>query len=228
MKKSILLSLLGITLILASCASNKTESTAASSASEKFTTDWIEYSKENSTDCGYFYTTEELGEFSMIEGEFKKSAGYERSAFGFVFGYSSEKDGILSDYLRLEVNTEGQYAFYSWDGSKYTDFINPEAENTAYLNEGGPVTAGLDSVNKLKIEQDTSSGTYTCYINGTQIATGIEPIEGSTGGVMAFFSVGKENEEKLPDTPVKVTYRITDSAWYVKPNQQTRADAVEK
>ncbi len=223
MKKSILLSLLGITLILASCASNKVESKPEP---EKFTTDWVECSRENSKDCGYFYTTNALGNFSMIEGEFKKSSGYEKSAFGFVFAYSSEKDGYLSDYLRFEVTTEGQYAFYSWDGSVYKDFINPEAENTAYMNDSALIAKGNDSVNKLKVEQDTATGKYSCYINGTKVASGIEPLQGSNGGVMVFFSVGKENEEKLPDTPVKVSYRITDSAFYTAP--AARADAVEK
>jgi hypothetical protein len=27
---------------------------------------------------------------------------------------------------------------------------------------------------------------------------------------MAFFSVGKQNQEQFPDNPVRVTYRITD------------------
>ena len=72
------------------------------------------------------------------------------------------------------------------------------------------IVGGYNSANKLKIEKvdDTS---YNLYINGTQVNTITVPEGfGNSNGVMAFFSVGKANQEQFPDKPVRVTYRITD------------------
>ena len=49
-----------------------------------FSKEWIENIFSKNEQLGYFFTTPELGQFSMIEGEFNKSGGYENSAFGFV------------------------------------------------------------------------------------------------------------------------------------------------
>ena len=66
-------------------------------------------------------------------------------------------------------------------------------------------------LNTLKIER-TGDRSYTLYINGSQIAVATVPAGFVNGtGVMAFFSVGKADQEQFPDEPVRVTYRITDS-----------------
>ncbi|MBQ9239419.1 MAG: hypothetical protein IJ191_08955, partial [Treponema sp.] len=70
--------------------------------------------------------------------------------------------------------------------------------------------SGLGAVNKLKVER-ALDGTYSCFINGTQVAAGISPLENGTAGVRVFFSVGQEQQENLPDVPVRVSYRITES-----------------
>ncbi|MBQ9238147.1 MAG: hypothetical protein IJ191_02365, partial [Treponema sp.] len=100
---------------------------------------WVECTKESVQDCGFFYTTAELGQFSVIEGEFRKDAGYESSGFGFAFGYSAEKGGVLADYIRFEINTVGQYALYAWDGRAFTDLLDATAQNTAYLVDSSAV-----------------------------------------------------------------------------------------
>ena len=40
--------------------------------------------------------------------------------------------------------------------------------------------------------------------------------KGGTYGVMGFFSVGQANQEDLPNTPVVVSYRITDAELHRK------------
>lgn len=175
-----------------------------------FSKEWIENVFSKKEQLGYFFTTPELGKFSMIEGEFKKAGGYENSAFGFVFGYSSNEEGILSDYLRFEITTAGEYAAYACKGSTYIDLVEANDKNTAYMYPSSAIVGGYDSANKLKIEKadDTS---YNLYINGTQVNTITVPEGfGNSDGVMAFFSVGKSNQEQFPDNPVRVTYRITD------------------
>lgn len=175
-----------------------------------FSKEWIENIFSKTEQLGYFFTTPELGQFNMIEGEFKKSGGYENSAFGFVFGYSSNEEGILSDYLRFEITTAGEYAAYACKGSTYIDLVEANDKNTAYMYPSSAIVGGYDSANKLKIEKadDTS---YNLYINGTQVNTITVPEGfGNSDGVMAFFSVGKQNQEQFPDNPVRVTYRITD------------------
>lgn len=175
-----------------------------------FSKEWIENIFSKTEQLGYFFTTPELGQFNMIEGEFKKSGGYENSAFGFVFGYSSNEEGILSDYLRFEITTAGEYAIYACKGSTYIDLVEANDKNTAYMYPSSAIVGGYDSANKLKIEKvdDTS---YNLYINGTQVNTITVPEGfGNSDGVMAFFSVGKQNQEQFPDNPVRVTYRITD------------------
>ena len=172
------------------------------------TTDWIENELQDLENCGYFFTTNEIGQLDMIEGEFKKATGYEKSAYGFIFGYPYSLDGKVSNYIRFEINTDGEYALYKVEGSKYTDLIEANDKNTAYFYESDAIVKGYDSVNKLKVELVNDK--YTVYINGTKIKSDILRIKNSLYGAMAFFSVGSEKQEKLPDEVVKVTYRITD------------------
>ena len=146
----------------------------------------------------------------MIEGEFKKAGGYENSAFGFVFGYTANDKGMLSDYLRFEITTAGEYAVYACKGSTYIDLVEANNKNTAYMYPSSAISGGYNSANKLKIEK-TKENTYKLYINGKNVNTITVPEGfGNSNGVMAFFSVGKANQEQFPDKPVRVTYRIKD------------------
>lgn len=175
-----------------------------------FSKEWIENIFSKTEQLGYFFTTPELGQFNMIEGEFKKSGGYENSAFGFVFGYTANEEGMLSDYLRFEITTAGEYAAYACKGSTYIDLVEANDKNTAYMYPSSAIVGGYDSANKLKIEK-TGDTSYNLYINGTNVASVTVPEGfGNSDGVMAFFSVGKQNQEQFPDNPVRVTYRITD------------------
>lgn len=184
--------------------------TKETSKSTSFLTDWTETQLTDSQNCGYFYTTPELGQFDMLEGEFKKTTGYEKSAYGFVFGYTKPDDkGKLTNYIRFEINTDGEYALYKFDGASYTDLVGANGSGTAYFYPSDKITKGYDSANKLKL-QVTSNGKYNVFINGSQIGGDIDPIKDGTFGAMVFFSVGKETQEKLPDQPVNVTYRITN------------------
>ena len=177
---------------------------------EKFTTDWESPSLNNLLDCGYFYTSPEFGQFDMIEGEFNKKSGYIKSAYGFVFGYSKPKsNGELKDYIRFEINTDGEYALYKWDGKTYEDLVVPNDEGTAYFYKSSAINKGYNSNNKLKIQ--VVDGKYNVYINNRLIKEGIEFLPNGTFGVMGFFSVGKITQEDLPNTPVVVSYRITDA-----------------
>lgn len=174
-------------------------------------TDWNENIFAGNDQHGYFFTTPELGQFTMIEGEFKKSGGYEKSGYGFVFGYTADDNGWLSDYLRFEINTSGEYAVFACKGSTYIDLIENHGENTAYMNVSSAINGGYDSVNKLKIQKVSEKG-YDLFINNTKIASITVPTGyGNSDGVMAFFSVGKENQEDFPNQPVRVTYRIINS-----------------
>ena len=175
-----------------------------------FSSDWDEESLSDPEDCGYFYTTDNLGEFSMIKGEFRKLGGYEGSTVGFVFGFSPTKDGWLKDYIRFEINTRGEYGIYSWDGKKYTDLVQKNKPDTAYLYESAAINAGYNRKNSLTIQKE-KDGTYTLSINDTVVAKKVPPLKKGTKGVMAFFSVGKEEQENFPEDPVTVTYRVTDS-----------------
>ena len=177
---------------------------------EKFTTDWESPSLNSLLDCGYFYTSPEFGHFDMIEGEFNKKSGYIKSAYGFVFGYSKPKaNGELKDYIRFEINTDGEYALYKWDGKTYEDLIVPNDEGTAYFYKSSAINKGYNSNNKLKIQ--VVDGKYNVYINNRLIKEGIEFLPNGTFGVMGFFSVGQITQEDLPNTPVVVSYRITDA-----------------
>ena len=157
--------------------------------------DWTENVFADANQHGYFFTTAEIGQFSMVEGEFKKSGGYEQSGFGFVFGYTADDEGWLADYLRFEITTAGQYSAYACRGSTYIDLVESNNENTAYRYESSAIKGGYDSVNKLKIERNGDKD-YTLYINGSKVASFTAPNGFSNSdGVMAFFSVGKADQE---------------------------------
>lgn len=210
--------------LFASCASSKKTETTTNS----FLTDWVETGLTDLEDCGYFYTTPELGQFDMLEGEFKKTTGYAKSAYGFVFGYAKPSaEGKLSTYLRFEINTDGEYALYRFDGSNYIDLVESNDKGTAYFYENGAINKGYDATNKLKVEIN-SNGRYDLFINGTKVATNVAPLKDGTHGIMAFFSVGKQDQEKLPDQPVKVTYRITDGKVHVPTAAELKANTPEK
>ena len=174
-----------------------------------FTTEWVDLVVDDEENCGYFITTDELGSFYGIEGEFKKDAGSESSCFGFVFGYSTQEDGIVPDYFRFAINVKGEFSIHTWNAGTYKDLIDPEAD-TAYLYKSDALKTGYGEVNTLKIEVD-SDNLFSFYINGTKVASGIEPFENSSCGVMVFFSIGTKQEENLAESPVKFSYRIIDS-----------------
>jgi len=115
----------------------------------------------------------------------------------------------LYNYIRFEINTDGEYALYKWDGKTYTDLVEPNSEGTAYFYKNNAINRGYNSVNKLKIR--VVDGKYNVYINDKLIKSGIDFIPNGTYGVMGFFSVGKVNQEDMPNTPVVVSYRITDA-----------------
>ena len=175
-----------------------------------FSSDWDEESLSDPEDCGYFYTTDSLGEFSSITGEFRKLGGYEGSTVGFVFGFTPTKDGWLKDYIRFEINTRGEYGIYSYVNNRYTDLVQKNKPDTAYLYESAAINAGYNRRNTLTIQKE-KDGTYTLSINDTVVAKKVPPLKKGTKGVMAFFSVGKEDQENFPENPVTVTYRITDT-----------------
>lgn len=162
------------------------------------------------SEYGYFFTAPQIGPFTVIEAEFKKLGGYEKSAFGFVFSYTADNEGWLSDYMRFEINTAGQYGIYQYDGAQYTDLAQEQAPDTAYLYGTDVIQGGYNTANRLRIE-DNGDGTCTISINGTQMAV-VKLAHGKIGRIMPFFSVGKADQERLPDEPVIVTYRITEAA----------------
>ena len=170
---------------------------------------WYSPTLSQIQNCGYFYTTPEICKFDMIEGEFKKTSGYNKSAYGFVFGYSTpDARGYLKDYIRFEINVDGEYALYTWDGKTYTDLVEKNNKGTAYFYKSDAIKKGYNTLNTIKIQQDKN--TYSVYVNGKLIQSGIQPLKKGTKGVMAFFSVGKTTQEKLPQVPVNVAMRISD------------------
>ena len=116
-----------------------------------FSKEWIENIFSKNEQLGYFFTTPELGQFSMIEGEFNKAGGYENSAFGFVFGYTADEEGILSDYLRFEITTAGEYAAYACKGSTYIDLVEANDKNTAYMYPSSAIVGVENNTHKKTI-----------------------------------------------------------------------------
>ena len=160
---------------------------------------------------GHFYTTPEIGKLDMVEGEFKKISGYNKSAFGFVFGYSQpNKDGMLKDYIRFEINVDGEYALYTWDGKTYTDLVESITPGTAYFYDHSAIKKGYNAVNDLKVEVGPNN-TYNVYINNQLVKGNIPFLRNGTKGAMSFFSVGAKDQERLPEIPVNVDMKIVDA-----------------
>lgn len=160
--------------------------------------------------CGYFYTTPEICKFNMIQGDFRKISGYKKAAYGFVFGYKQpDARGYLSDYIRFEINVDGEFACYTWDGTNYKDLVESNNEGTAYFYKNSAIYMGYNTLNTIKVE-DTGKG-YNVYVNGKLVKGNIPYLSNkATKGVMAFFSIGKEHQEDLANAPVQVGMRITD------------------
>lgn len=204
MKKSII-AILSVCLaaLFISCGSTKVEDKGVQND------DWISCVKEGAElSNGCFYTTEDLGEYLSLEIEMKKDSGFEGSCYGLIFGYTDTNEEKLKNYTRFEINALGEYALYTFDGSKYVDLMDDSANNTAYMIEEALINKGLGSSNKLMIERN-KDGTYNCFINGTKIAENKKIMDSSNNNVRAFFSVGKANEENFPDEPVQVFYKIS-------------------
>ena len=70
-----------------SCKSAPKNSGADGSDSNQITGQWQENEMSDTVQTGYFYTGDEIKDFSSAEVEFKKESGYSKSAFGLVFGY---------------------------------------------------------------------------------------------------------------------------------------------
>lgn len=195
-----------IGFLFISCGSTPAPTATPSSISED---GWVTYTVDDPQKCGCFYTSGELGKYSMLEAEFKKSSGYEDSCFGFVFGYAKQRFGVVSNYIRFEINTLGECAVYKYDGSTYTDLLDSSAKNTAYLETNSSIKKGYDSVNTLKVEK-SEEGTYSLYINGTKLISDVKPVEKGTNGFMTFYSVGKDFQENFPEVPVEIAFKVTD------------------
>lgn len=220
MKKiALVLSALVMCAALISCASKKEEEPAAEvveqSAAEttvpaesvQQSGAWQENSMSNTAQCGYFFTSRELGPLGTVEAVFKKDSGYEHGGFGFAFGYAPAPGGYIKEFIRLDITTSGHYALYSLKGGVYTDLVETQPANEAYLYASSAVKKGNGVENTLKVEKN-SDGTFTCYINGQKIAEKLEaPVEGGSG-ICALFSVGSESQEHFPDNPVKVSFKV--------------------
>ncbi len=193
-----------------SCKSAPKNSGADGSGSNQITGQWQENEMSDTVQTGYFYTGDELKDFSSAEVEFKKESGYSKSAFGLVFGYIADDKGKLSSYVRFEITVDGEYALYGVTASTYTDLVEPNKANTAYLYETSSVKKGYGSVNTLKVTRN-ADGTYNCFINGTKMAENVAPVKDSVNNLMPFFSVGKKAQEEFPDKPVRVSYRIVSA-----------------
>ncbi len=168
---------------------------------------WQENSMSNTAQCGYFFTSRELGPLGTVEAVFKKDSGYEHGGFGFAFGYEPAPGGYIQDFIRLDITTSGHYALYSLKGGVYTDLVETQPANEAYLYASSAVKKGNGGENTLKVEKK-DDGTFTCYINGQKIAEKLEaPVEGGSG-ICALFSVGSESQEQFPDNPVKVSFKV--------------------
>jgi hypothetical protein len=167
---------------------------------------WLENQMSSATQCGFFYTSPETVNPGSYEVEFKKESGYSKAAFGIIFGYTAKENGLLENYNRFEINVDGEYALYQVSGSTYTDLVEANNNNTAYFIPSSAIKKGFSQTNILKIE--FSNNMYSCYINGTQVAKSIPLSTNGENKSLSFFSVGKENQEVFPDTPVKISYRI--------------------
>ncbi len=204
MRKNILPFLL-VLIVLFGCKStpateNTTEGALTTSGS------WLENEMSNTTQCGFFYTSPETVNPTSYEVEFKKESGYSKAAFGIIFGYTANEKGLLENYNRFEINIDGEYALYQVSGSTYTDLIEANNNNTAYFIPSSAIKKGYAQTNTLKLE--FSDNTYSCYINGTQVTKSIPVSTNGENKALSFFSVGKENQEMFPGTPVKISYRI--------------------
>ena len=211
---------------LMSCETTKVEE------QNPYSTDWFEIEMADPEDSGYFYTGDPLNplysSMSMLEAEFKKTSGYSKAGFGYIFAFSEpSKVGIVDNYIRFEINTDGEYALYRVNGKTFTDLVEPNEENTAYFYEATCINAGYDAVNNLKLVLN-SNDTYSIFCNGVSIAKDITRYEGATYGVQMFFSVAQKEQENLPEETVKIAYRLVDGSVYVPGVTPIVDEVVEK
>ncbi len=210
MKKiQVIVSVLLVCITLIACASkNETaeESTEETGLVQQSGV-WQENSMSNTAQCGYFFTSRELGPLGSVEAVFKKDSGYEHGGFGFAFGYTPAPDGYIKDYIRFDITTSGFYSLYSFKGGVYTDLVEAQPSNEAYFYASSAIKKGNGQENSLKIEKK-ADGTFSCYINGQKIAENIKPAASGSDGICALFSVGSETQEKFPNSPVKVSFKV--------------------
>ena len=128
------------------------------------------------------------------EIECKKQSGSKDFAYGLIFGAS---DTGTRQFYSLWISCNNSYSINKFTAEKFSQISDWKKTDKLY--------SGYDKINKLKVVK--SGSTYTIFLNDDQVDKFTD--SAGFGNRIGFFaSVGKETDEKFPNSPVDVRFML--------------------
>ena len=130
----------------------------------------------------------------IYEIECKKISGSQKYAYGMIFGAANTG---TENFFALLVDCQGYFSILKRDGDN-------ETLKTDWINSSN-LLSGYNKINTLKVTE--SGSTYTIFINGVQVHKFTDSA-GFGNRIGYFASIGPEKDEKFPNSPVDVRFRM--------------------
>lgn len=136
---------------------------------------------------------------TQVMTQVKKVSGNANYGFGIFFCYQNS-----DNFYRLLIDTTGYYSVYEKVGGVYSTIIDWKFSYNLYT--------GYNTVNKLRVDYDSGTDTFTIYFNDIEENYFIDL--SFTGGDTGFFaSTGDYSEERFPYTPLDVRFKQLEPGW---------------
>ena len=134
---------------------------------------------------------------TIVEAQVNKKSGSVDYGYGIVFN-AKDKD----NFYKFIITTDGWCYLSVCVNSYYTTIKS--WSTSPFINQG------YNTINTLKVSNNLSAGTYNYYINNSLVYTTSMTNYTGIGGPGFYLDIGEQDDEKFPDTPVDVRFKMLD------------------
>ena len=139
-----------------------------------------------------------------LELQVKKNSGYEHQGFGVIFCYRDYNNWYkllitINGYYRISKKVNGVYSYYYNDGEGWVASSNRNWPYNEFLR------TGYGKTNDIKIKR--IAGEFQFVFNGQEVFS-FQDSSFSGGAAGCILAIGNSDQEKFPDSPVDIRYKM--------------------
>jgi hypothetical protein len=194
--KRVILGIMALCLILASCKSNSDlpiETKHFVYSLDGFRQTYTNDPQYYNNSLIAFYAPEVAPSTSTWEIQCKKISGASSTKFGLVIG-----DYTCLNFYHIVIDTTGRYCVEKRVGGAWYP-IKPWTASDELIT-------GYDKLNAIKVTK--SDSIYTIFFNGTEVTTFTDSAITVVSRFGGSASVGVQTAESFPNTPVDVRFKL--------------------